>query len=357
MADMPPPYRFFQSVFVPSDSHDPAPLIDPQLSHTLPVGAPAPVSRKIQIHVFDRRTAKTARSSMMEVIVHTSSRTQRTWFIQKTILGRHSSYLRAACADASTVALDLADHSLATFQDFLDFSHSNIYSVNKRAPDYHIIHSHIQAWVLGAKLEAPNYQAAALRELYTWIEPLARAVNSSAKHSPIRIEDVDFVCRKTQQGSVLRFFIFDAVAAHWTQDDAVTAWTDYCRDSKRNQGAPEAGLDSIEASSWADLYTKYPEFRKRISVSLGVRDGKRDCLLRPLKEYAAGKLSKPQAEIPLEAITNSFSRARPRALRDRGHMRSPSRRRSSSASSEGLQRGSSRERTVDEDVYMTLDDA
>jgi hypothetical protein len=298
----------------------------------------------------------------VEVDVHISPKIQRTWFIERSIIRRHSADLRAACEVTSTAAIDLEGDifSLAAFQNFIDFSHSNIYSANKRASDYHIIHTHVQAWLLGAKLEAPTYQTAALWELYTWIEPLGRAVNSSAAHSPIRVEDVEFVCRKTPEGCVVRALIFDAVAAHWTQHDAITIGTNLARKFTR-ETAPEPGPQPVkhdEALTWTSLYNKYRDFRKRMSNSLKVRDSQRIRLLRPVHDYIAGKTDMQENEFVDEETVSSFFGMRPRPLRAQRHMRSPSRRRrSGSASSEGSQRARSTERQVGEDDFMTMEDA
>ncbi|KAJ4350278.1 uncharacterized protein N0V89_008899 [Didymosphaeria variabile] len=327
---------------MPSSDDDATP-IDPELLDARPVGVATPEPA----------------SSFVEVIVNISPTTQRTWSIQRPVVSRHSAYLRAACDSSSSISLDLTSDSLtlAALQNFIDFSHSSIYSVNKRAAGHHIVQTHLQSWVLGAKLEAPTYQTAALQELYTWIEPLARAVNGSVADSPIRVEDVDFVCRRTQEGCVLRALVFDAVAAHWTQQDAINIGTNLVRKSTR-EAAPEPGPQPTEVLTWTGLYNKYPDFRKRISSSLKVQDSQRTCLLRPVTDYIAGKTGMQEEEFVSEGTVSSFFGMRPRASRGGGHMRSPShRRRSSSASSEGSQRGRSRERQVGENEYMNLEDA
>jgi hypothetical protein len=316
---------------------------------------------RINLSHIDERTTDTSSRSIIEVDVRISPTTQRTWFIEKCIISRHSADLRAACevASAASICLDGDTFSLPAFQNFIDFSHSNIYSANKRASDYHVVHTHVQAWLLGAKLEAPCYQIAALRELYSRIEPLGHAVNSSAAHSPIRAEDVDFLCRKTPEGCVLRAIIFDAVAAHWTQHDAITIGTNLARKFMR-ETAPEpdsqpAELD--EALSWTSLYNKYRCFRKRMSSSLKVRDTQRTRLLRPVNDYIAGKTGMQENEFMNEGTVSSFFGMGPRPLRAQKHMRSPSRRRrSSSASSEGSQRARSTEKQVGEDQFMTMED-
>ncbi|KAF2445097.1 hypothetical protein P171DRAFT_521149 [Karstenula rhodostoma CBS 690.94] len=376
MGSLPPPYRFFQSVFAlpdddssaiasspptaPPDSDVDTSVIDPKLLDTLHAAAQTPVARQVQPRIPDKRTTNaTCNSSIVEVVVRIPPTTQRTWYIQKSIISRHSAGLRGAYELASTTSVDLDGDtfSLATFQNFIDFSYSSIYSVNRQALDYHIIHTNVQAWLLGAKLEAPTYQAAALRELYTWIEPLSRAVDSSAAHSPIRVEDVDFVCRKTPDGCVLRALIFDAVAAHWTQHDAINIGTNLIRKFTR-ETAPEPDPQpprTVEALTWASLY-KHRGFRKRISSSLKVRDSQRTRLLRPVDDYIAGKTGMQEEEFVSEAVVSSiFGGPRPlRPVRAQGLMLSPGRRR---RSDERSRRGRSTEREVDDDEFMTMEDA
>lgn len=301
----------------------------------------------------------------MKVVVRTIPSTQRTWYIQKSIISRHSAGLRGAYELASTVnvALEGDIFSLAAFQNLVDFSHSSIYSVNKCASDYHVINTHVQAWLLGAKLEAPIYQSAALRELYTWIEPLSRAVISSAGHSPIRVQDIDLVCSKTPKDCVLRALLFDGVAAHWTQHDAITIGTNRVRKFAR-ETAPEPDPQpprTVDALTWTGLYNKHRDFRKRISSSLKVRDSQRARLLRPVEDYIAGKTGMREEEFVSEAVVSSLfggvgsSRVRPT---QGGLTLSPSRRRRSrSASSERSQRRRPTERQADEDEFMTMEEA
>ncbi|KAL5427055.1 hypothetical protein PMIN04_001566 [Paraphaeosphaeria minitans] len=368
MSGFPPPYRFFQTAIAPPDddgcsiaASPPSPPSDRDLDvHPLDPGLPnapssadqTPVANnsivKVVVRIKPDLPGTSGSRRNTQAVLSTSPTTQRTLFLQKSIISRHSARLRVTCEPASKIHVDLdgGTFSLAAFQNFVDFSHSNIYSVNKSASDYHVIYSHVQAWLLGAKLAAPTYQAAALRELYPWIEPA---------HSPIRAEDVDFVCSKTPEDCILRALFFDAVAARWTQLNAITIGANPVYNFPR-ETAPEpyAQLDPPPTLTWKGLYSKHRDFRKRTVGTVKVRDSQRARLLRPVEDYITGKARLQGEDFVNEVVVGSWfgdrGLARPRP------MPYGRRRESGSGSREDPRRGRSAERQVDEE-YMTMGDA
>ena len=234
-------------------------------------------------------------SPSIQITVFASPGTQRTWYMQKSLLARHSGRFRTATQDPSTTSISIYHDSLSDFQDFVDFVHSSIYSVNKHAPNYHPVGTNLQAWFLGKKLEAQDYQAAALCELYAWIEPLAHACNTSLAYTPIRTQDVEFVSINLSDGDAVREMILDAVVAHCTQNDAIAVCATLVsrdEDTIRKESDPSTGylphLSPTVYVHWAMLATKHRSFFKRIVDSQQVKNTDRTKLLRPIEEYLAG---------------------------------------------------------------------
>ncbi|KAJ4305186.1 hypothetical protein N0V90_000717 [Kalmusia sp. IMI 367209] len=357
MSRSPPPYRFFQSAIL-----DPAQYDEPGASHLSHY-------KQVQSDIYGMHLSHRPVSPSMKIIVHASPATSRTWYIPKAILSRYSAYMRAACEHASTDSLTITSVSPSAFQNFVDFMHSSIYSVNKCAPDYHIVHSHIQAYDLGQKLQASVYQAAALRTLHQVLEPLARAASSSAAVSPIRASDVEYACRSLEEGFLLRVVLFDAIVSHWTQLDTLRIAANLAityTPPARDRGV--LPLNPNRATSWNDVYNKYPDFRERVSSSLKVPDLFRIHLLRPIEDYFVGRTAPKEDEfddgaepgfkgVGLKPRGLLLGRRRREDSGGSGHMRSPSRRRRSSAGSEGLQGRSLEERQVGENEWMTAEEA
>lgn len=216
---------------------------------------------------------------------------QRTWSIQAHKISRYSEHLRAACEHNSTTSLELdgTTFSLTTFQNFIDFSHSSIYSVNRSGPDHDPIRTHIQAWLLGALLKAPTYQTAALRQLHTCIEPPSQDLPSSAAYDLLSPGDIDLVCAATEEDCVLRALVFDAVAAHWTLRDAIAIST-ITVSSTLHGNTPELGARAVSLPElWTAVFNAHADFRARILNSLSVRDERRGRILRPVEDYIAGR--------------------------------------------------------------------
>ena len=316
-------------------------------------------------------------SATIRVTVIASSGIERTWFVPKALLLRQSLCFQAACKDPCTNSIALHHGSLPAFQNLIDFVHSSIYSPNRNASDYHCIGTHLEAWALGKKLEAKTYQLTALRNLYAWVEPLARMANGSIGYSPIRVEDIKFVSENMEQGEVVRAMIYDAVAAHCMQADAsaiADALGTPSGDIKESKGAPSPAVQSQIMSKphapWVIELSKCDDFCKRISSSRMVTDENRSRLLRPIDEYLAGKVIPKEEEFRQQRANEQasmlFARSgssqeipqRRAAQIDGRHMRSPSRGRGSSASSTGSEtarRALDEHQPSEDDDYMTED--
>ncbi|KAF1974777.1 hypothetical protein BU23DRAFT_635576 [Bimuria novae-zelandiae CBS 107.79] len=343
--------------------------IDPQLLDAPPVAAQGPKPSTI--------TLVTVYASPPTDSVdppHVSGPIQRTWPIRTALLTTHSTFFRTRCSDPleAPISLDLpSSMALSTFQDFVDFIHSSIYSPSKLAPDYHVVGTHLCSWVLGTHLGAEQYKTAALHEVYTWLEPLARSANKGRGYNVVRAVDVAFLCSATEEGDVMRAMVIDAVVAHWSQRDVLAIdaalMNAQIQSSSPHPGsfvavfAGEAASDGDE-QAWVTLYTAHQSFRKRVQSSRNVSERHRGRLLREVEEYIAGTTApveeefeiKKRAERSNAALFSSpgatvRGREAEAALEGR-HMRSPSRRRRSSAGSVGEASG-----LVDGERYMTED--
>ncbi|KAF2687349.1 hypothetical protein K458DRAFT_243977, partial [Lentithecium fluviatile CBS 122367] len=211
-----------------------------------------------------------------QITAGTTPSSHRTWHLPTALLSQHSTHLRNAATDPShpsypgLSSLTLPTTHPSTFQTFIDYMYSNIYSQHKRSASYHPIHSHASAWILGFALDTPVYKTVALRCLYNEVVPLALDSSSGVLQSPIRPSDIEFVCKETASGCVLRALLFDAVAAHWKQSEVLNLTYDMEIDTP-----------------WLAIYNTYPDFRTRLSNSLKVGDAFRYDMLRPVDDYVA----------------------------------------------------------------------
>jgi hypothetical protein len=184
----------------------------------------------------------------------------------------------------------LSGIAVGDFQNFVDYMHSSIYSLNTKVPGYRAIRANTDACLLGARLGAKGYAEAAIRQLYHLFEPLARSRDSSAKKSVLRASDIEYICLRTTTPSSnsveaaeakilagLRQLFFSALASHWTQRDVITI------------GALEIDFSPNDApndtTSWSHVYNTYHDFRVYVAASLRFADVWRTALLRPVGEY------------------------------------------------------------------------
>ncbi|PVH94812.1 hypothetical protein DM02DRAFT_618340 [Periconia macrospinosa] len=122
----------------------------------------------------------------------------------------------------------------STFQNLVDYMHSNIYSLNTHRSDYHPLQSHMRAYLLGVRIGATSFANAALRSLCKLVKPGPRwtYINGTTKRvlgegiaaAPFRAADVAFVCEGQEASEKedavgkarLKSVMFDAVAAWLT---------------------------------------------------------------------------------------------------------------------------------------------
>ena len=237
----------------------------------------------------------------LQITVGTTPQAQRTYTLPTHHLSTHSVYIRNLCSSStfsSITSLTLPTTTQTTFQDYIDYTRSCIYSPHKRAADYHPLRSHVSAWVLGEKLEDEEFKTAALRCLYDTIG--ANGCGSSGgggvAQSPIQPADVEFVCAKTEEGSVLRAMLFDAVASHWRQAEVlsinynVSVSSLFLMPSSFSFSDRGQGQHQGATVTWLSIYNTYADFHARLANSLKVGDGYRSALLKGVDEYVAGRL-------------------------------------------------------------------
>lgn len=216
----------------------------------------------------------------MKVIVSSDPSSCRTWILPKSLLARHSTYFADIIKqDGEKQEVMINDLGLREFQNFVDYMHSSIYSLNTSVVAYRAVMENAKAYLLGEKLGVKTYSDAAVRQLYAIFEPLARLRTSNARKSPIRASDIDYICRNTVPSSTkpsnvsgIRKLFFDAVASHWTQFNVLNV----------DDSNMDTAGDSI---SWAEVYNAHADFRILLARSLRWADTWRAALLRPVDEY------------------------------------------------------------------------
>ncbi|KAF2133365.1 hypothetical protein P153DRAFT_363563 [Dothidotthia symphoricarpi CBS 119687] len=217
------------------------------------------------------------------VTVGANPSTQRTWTLPKSLLARHSTHFAALCASTSLSQTTLQNTTPQAFQNYVDYMHSSIYTLNPHIVGFRPIHQNTLAAILGEELGAKQYSDAAMRQLHAIFEPLSRMWISHARLSPIRAADVEVVCVRTGEGSVLRRLFFDAVTSHWTQTDVLNIGVGTETDADTDVDAGQMGEEV--AVTWLELYNRYPGFRDALMESLRMKDAWREALLRPVEEY------------------------------------------------------------------------
>lgn len=211
----------------------------------------------------------------IKVTVSADPSTQKTWSLSKALLIRHSIFFDSLMRlDPLKEQIVLEHISLRDFQNFVDYLHSSIYSPSTQFPGYRAIHVNASACLLGERFGARAYSDAALRRLYMVFEPLARLRTSNARMSSIRASDIAFVSTSISNMpahiSGIRQLLFDSVASHWTQRDALEI------------GAQDSPTDT---TTWTEVYNTNAGFRSTLAKSLNVLDTWRGDLLRPVEEY------------------------------------------------------------------------
>jgi hypothetical protein len=217
--------------------------------------------------------ALTSPSGTLKVTVGAATVMQRVWTLPKSLLAHHTTFFQRFCTDPSINEVELKDIDARCFANFVDFMRSSIFSLNKQVPGFKSIRHSIDAYILSEKLGAERYSAAAMTCLYGLVEPMANDPGSKRVLSPIKAEDVELVCTAVKDegiGHHLRKMVFNAVASHWTQGEAVLV---------------------KKAEGWSDVFKQHSAFRKAIMATLNVPDQYRVVLLKPLKQYLKSGLN------------------------------------------------------------------
>jgi hypothetical protein len=217
--------------------------------------------------------ALTSPSGTLKVTVGAATVMSRVWTLPKSLLAHHTTFFQRFCTDPSIHEVELEDIDARCFANFVDFMRSSIFSLNKQVPGFESIRHSIDAYILGEKLGAERYSAAAMTCLYGLVAPMANDPGSKRGLSPIKAEDVELVCTAVKDegiGHHLRKMVFNAVASHWTQGEAVLV---------------------KKAVGWSDVFKQHSAFRKAIMATLNVPDQYRVVLLKPLKQYLKSGLS------------------------------------------------------------------
>jgi hypothetical protein len=220
-----------------------------------------------------------------------STPTQRVWHLPKALLARHSTTLAHLCADPE---ITLSDVDVHAFANFVDYMHSNIYTLNPHVASFHPIRSHIYAAILGEDLGAREYADAAVRKLYMTLEPAARLMKGRGMRKCIVTpEIVAFVCGMNGDvGASLKKIVCDAVAASWKVNDV-------------------SMLTSGRIDGWNTVFEQHAVFRETMRKSLATPDRERSKLLKPVEKYFTKttklmrKDKKKEVQVKKEVISDS----------------------------------------------------
>jgi hypothetical protein len=233
-----------------------------------------------------------APSSLRKVIVGATPENQRTWHLPITLLIQYSTHIRTAYTQQWFNCIELPNTAPSTFKNFLDFMYSNIYSLNRQAPDYHPVLSNVEAWILGDRIKAVPFQIAAMRSLHDVLAPLANSYSTMA-WSPVRASDVEYVCVHTPASNSVRAMIFDAVAAHWHHKEIEY----FCRESDPDNFNHLNRSISSAYKKWLEVSNKYNDFGARVRSSVKVNKASQHTLLRPIDDYLNGNVGWKENEV------------------------------------------------------------
>jgi hypothetical protein len=230
-----------------------------------------------------------------KIIVGADPVTQRTWYLPKALLMRHSTYFAELCTNPFRINAILDDVDVRAFANFVDYMRSSIYTLNEQILGFRRIHEGIKACLLGQKLGARAYSNAAISSLHMGFEPLANPKTSNMRLSVIRASDVDFVCHNTDTNDIgrgLRQLFFDAVASHWSN----------CEVNKL------VGAHSEYMGEWANLCVQHDDFRITLLASCRTSDALRKTLLKPVNHYLSKEkpVVKQEEGDQIGTMTGSF---------------------------------------------------
>lgn len=304
-----------------------------------------------------------SQSTLVKFTVYASPTEQQVYWMKKRILAQNSGYFRDQFSN-NTEPLAVVCESMSTFQDFVDYMHSNVFHVNTRTRNFQAVRAYISAWTLGAELGAYSYQTAALFKLHVEVDPATKVVPKHAATCPIGIEDADSILKGRNRVYSLNAIVMDAIAAYWTQEEVIALTKSYTPEPElKGFGGREQDVTPGRPAepTWEKLYATYSLFRNRMESSTKVEDNRRCYLLRPFYDYVMGYVEPIETEVEEEAEDVSqidFARetsSRQQLLVDRKMEVEDQKRkrRNSSVSSQKAQPWVDKSlKEVDEDIFM-----
>jgi hypothetical protein len=232
-------------------------------------------------HAGVSKTAVPEVAGTHKVTVGTPDAGQRVWQLSKALLAHHSTLFASLFQEyPNREGTDIPTVSPNNFANFVDYMHSNIYSLNTKVAGYRSIRANTDACLLGIRLESKKYSNAALIQLHNLFLPFAKLRFSNAKLTLIRASDIQYVCDQTSSSSITKSFsaaalkqlFFDAIAAHWAARDVLSI------------GAPH--LETVnDSTTWTHVYGEYHDFRVWIVNSAPFPDKRRAEYLLPMSKY------------------------------------------------------------------------
>ncbi|CAJ0546550.1 Ff.00g011770.m01.CDS01 [Fusarium sp. VM40] len=197
------------------------------------------------------------------------------WSLPINLISHYSLYLKAASTpnDEGPIAkVNLPEHDAAVFGLFVEWMYYGRYDATSTAADPHI---HGKCWILGDKLQCPEFKNYVMGLLYTQHITLAFAKS-------ITREEVQYVCDNTSSNAKLRQFYENFVVKYYATTD-------------RLQGSTE---------EWDALFQKHSAMRFALLQSMrhGFTGGS---LMRDVSEYLEPTegLLKPDIK-PAEGLLN-----------------------------------------------------
>ncbi|SPJ79518.1 uncharacterized protein FTOL_07909 [Fusarium torulosum] len=166
------------------------------------VGFPASVSSA------DKKKLDLLRGSGIDIHVGTSALPCDQWSLPLNFISHYSPYLKAASTsndEGPHKRINLPEHDPAVFGLFVEWMYYGSYNAISMAPDPHI---HAKCWILGDKLECPEFKNYVMGLLYTQhiTSPFAKNVT---------YEEVEYVCDNTSSSAKLRQYYENFVVRHY----------------------------------------------------------------------------------------------------------------------------------------------
>ncbi|KAI6749371.1 hypothetical protein HG530_015210 [Fusarium avenaceum] len=219
--------------------------------------------------------AAALRGSGIDIHVGKSELPCDQWSLPINLISHYSPYLKAASTpnDEGPIGkINLPEHDPAVFGLFVEWMYYGRYDATSTAPDPHV---HGKCWILGDKLQCPEFKNYVMGLLYTQHITLAFAKSITG-------EEVQYVCDNTSSNAKLRQFYENFVVKYYATTD-------------RLQGSTE---------EWDALFQKHSAMRFALLQSMrhGFTGG---TLMKDVSEYLEPTegLLKPDIK-PAEGLLN-----------------------------------------------------